>query len=128
MLSAFKSNYRKMSIILTEISRLIRDYIRYCSFVLINFFTKFLTTLSITGLAISRSNSSVCLKYEFVAFFLFLRFQAAQKLVGREHVYRAIDLVEYDPHLKPAMEFIFGNSLICTDSNVAKKVRTQSQN
>ena len=49
--------------------------------------------------------------------------QAAQKIAGRDNVYRAIDLVAFDPRLRPAMEFIFGNALICTDSNMAKEVR-----
>lgn len=48
--------------------------------------------------------------------------QEAQRLVGRENVHRAIDLIEYDRQLQPAMEYIFGGTLICKDTATAKKV------
>jgi chromosome segregation ATPase len=42
--------------------------------------------------------------------------------VGRDNVFRAIDLINFDPKLRPAMESIFGNSLICSDNAASKKV------
>ena len=49
--------------------------------------------------------------------------RTAQSLVqNKNQVQRAIDLIEYDNHLHPAMAHIFGNILVCSDLNVAKKV------
>ena len=49
--------------------------------------------------------------------------RVAQSLVSNKNqVQRALDLVEYDNKFKPAMVHIFGNALICSDMNVAKKV------
>lgn len=48
--------------------------------------------------------------------------RAAQSLVGKEHVFRAIDLVDFEPDLAPAIEFILGGVLVCTDLNVANKL------
>ena len=53
--------------------------------------------------------------------------KAAQKLVGRDKVWRAIDLVEYDNRLQPAMNFIFGGVLICADNDIATKVAFDPQ-
>ena len=51
------------------------------------------------------------------------KLRAAQSLVSNKNqVQRAIDLVEYDNRFHPAMVYIFGNALICSDMNVAKKV------
>ena len=47
----------------------------------------------------------------------------ARKAVGAKNVWRAIDLIEYDNKLDPAMKFIFGGVLVCTDLNTANKVR-----
>ena len=47
----------------------------------------------------------------------------ARKAVGAKNVWRAIDLIEYDNKLDPAMKFIFGGVLVCTDLNTANKVK-----
>lgn len=46
----------------------------------------------------------------------------AQKLVGKENAIPALDLVEYDKAMEPAMKFLFGNCFICKDLETAKKV------
>lgn len=46
----------------------------------------------------------------------------AQELVGKENVAAAIDLVDYDKSLEPAMRHVFGSALICRDMNIAKQV------
>lgn len=48
--------------------------------------------------------------------------QTAQRLVGKDHVWRAIDLVKYDRVLQPAMEHILGGVLVCTSLDVANKL------
>jgi len=49
--------------------------------------------------------------------------RAAHSLVSNKNqVQRAIDLIEYDNRLQPAMAYIMGNVLICSDIHVAKKV------
>lgn len=47
---------------------------------------------------------------------------AAEDLVGRDNVWPALSLIDYDPVLQPAMEYIFGTTFICRDLNIAKKV------
>ena len=49
--------------------------------------------------------------------------QIAQKSYGSKNVFRAIDLVEFDNRLEPAMNHIFGNVLVCSNLEVANKVR-----
>ncbi|KAL3318368.1 Structural maintenance of chromosomes protein 2 [Cichlidogyrus casuarinus] len=46
----------------------------------------------------------------------------AQQLVGRDKVFSALDLIEFDRVLTPAMEFAFGGCLVCTDLDTAKRV------
>ncbi len=46
----------------------------------------------------------------------------AQKLVGAKNVWRAIDLIDFDNRLEPAMNHVFGNCLVCTDLDTANKV------
>ena len=46
----------------------------------------------------------------------------ARKTVGAKNVWRAIDLIEYDNRLEPAMKHIFGGVLVCTDLDIANKV------
>lgn len=46
----------------------------------------------------------------------------AESLVGIGNVFTALSLVSYDPVLQPAMEYVFGNVLICPDMDTAKKV------
>ena len=48
--------------------------------------------------------------------------RAAKKLVGPQRVDAAIDLVEFDPVMRPAMEHAFGSAFICKDSDAAKQV------
>ncbi|XP_059091946.1 structural maintenance of chromosomes protein 2-like [Tigriopus californicus] len=48
--------------------------------------------------------------------------QSAQRLVGKDHVWRAIDLVKYDRALQAAMEHILGGVLVCTSLDVANKL------
>lgn len=55
------------------------------------------------------------------------RVQAAQRLVGTENCMLALDLIDYDPQLATVMEYVFGNTLICTDLATAKKVTYHPQ-
>ncbi|GLG93171.1 Structural maintenance of chromosomes protein [Gryllus bimaculatus] len=48
--------------------------------------------------------------------------QLAQQVGGKENVFPALSLVEYDKELQPAMEFVFGQTFICRDMDIAKKV------
>jgi len=48
--------------------------------------------------------------------------QAARRIAGNENVWPALELVEYDQRLHPAMERIFGNSLICRTQEIAKQL------
>lgn len=42
--------------------------------------------------------------------------------VGAENVHSALSLITYDGQLQRAMEYVFGNTFICKDLNVAKQV------
>lgn len=42
--------------------------------------------------------------------------------MGKENVQPALSLLNYDKHLQPAMEYIFGNVFICKDLNVARQI------
>ncbi|KRT82397.1 hypothetical protein AMK59_3238 [Oryctes borbonicus] len=46
----------------------------------------------------------------------------AHNLVGKENVTPALDVINYDKRLQPAMESIFGNVFITKDLNIAKRV------
>lgn len=46
----------------------------------------------------------------------------AQNLVGAENCIPALDLISYDNSLKVVMEYVFGNTFICTNMAMAKKV------
>ncbi|KAF7255557.1 hypothetical protein EG68_07779 [Paragonimus skrjabini miyazakii] len=46
----------------------------------------------------------------------------AQSLVGANNVATALSLIDYPPELQPAMEYVFGNTLICPDLNIARRV------
>eukprot|EP01104_Vermistella_antarctica_P000330 TRINITY_DN103_c4_g1_i1.p1 TRINITY_DN103_c4_g1~~TRINITY_DN103_c4_g1_i1.p1 ORF type:complete len:1259 (-),score=479.06 TRINITY_DN103_c4_g1_i1:455-4093(-) len=48
--------------------------------------------------------------------------QKAKRLVGEDNVQLALSLVGYDGELHKAMEYVFGNTLVCTDMDAAKKV------
>ena len=46
----------------------------------------------------------------------------AQSLVGRDHVRSALDTADYKPVLKPAMQFVFGSTLLCDQLKQAQQV------
>ncbi|XP_058799887.1 structural maintenance of chromosomes protein 2 isoform X2 [Phymastichus coffea] len=50
----------------------------------------------------------------------------AQKLAGEENVQPALSLIDYPEVTRPAMQYIFGNVLICKDMDVAKRVAFHS--
>ena len=46
----------------------------------------------------------------------------AQSLVGKDHVRPALDTANYKPELKPAMQFVFGSTLLCDQLQQAQQV------
>ena len=48
----------------------------------------------------------------------------AQSLVGKDHVRPALDTADYKPQLKPAMQFVFGSTLLCDQLKQAEKVQS----
>jgi len=46
----------------------------------------------------------------------------AESLVGKENVQTALSCIQYNPQLHKAMEWVFGNTLVCRDLDVAKRV------
>ncbi|KAK3911305.1 Structural maintenance of chromosomes protein 2 [Frankliniella fusca] len=46
----------------------------------------------------------------------------AQQVGGQGKVFSAMDLIEFEPELRPAMEWVFGQVFICTDCDAAAKV------
>lgn len=46
----------------------------------------------------------------------------AQSLVGRDNVFSALSLIDYPPHLAPAMKFVFGTTLVTTKIDDARIV------
>ena len=46
----------------------------------------------------------------------------AQDLVGAENVYSALSALDYDSEVDKVVKYVFGNTLICKDINIAKKV------
>eukprot|EP00455_Lapot_gusevi_P054754 TRINITY_DN8835_c0_g1_i6.p1 TRINITY_DN8835_c0_g1~~TRINITY_DN8835_c0_g1_i6.p1 ORF type:complete len:638 (-),score=177.32 TRINITY_DN8835_c0_g1_i6:31-1944(-) len=48
--------------------------------------------------------------------------EKAQNLVGENNVHSALSLVGYDEQLEAAMRYVFGGTLVCKDSNTAKRV------
>lgn len=46
----------------------------------------------------------------------------AQNLVGKENAIPALDLIEYEKEIEPAMKHLFGHTFICKDLDTAKKV------
>lgn len=46
----------------------------------------------------------------------------AQKLVGKENAIPALDLIQYDKSVEPAMKHLFGSAFICKDLETAKIV------
>ena len=58
-----------------------------------------------------------------------VQLKAARSSIANGHnlVHRAIDLIEYSKELTPAIQFILGGALVCSDINVAKKVAFHPQ-
>uniref|UniRef100_A0A0N5CBR4 Structural maintenance of chromosomes protein n=1 Tax=Strongyloides papillosus TaxID=174720 RepID=A0A0N5CBR4_STREA len=50
------------------------------------------------------------------------KLQAAQSIGGSSNVWLALDLISYDPKYRVAMEYVFGNILVCSSADVAKRV------
>nr|CAH8876488.1 unnamed protein product [Trichobilharzia regenti] len=48
--------------------------------------------------------------------------ERAQALFGKANVITALSLVDYDDALKPVMEYVFGDVLVCPDMDIAKRV------
>lgn len=46
----------------------------------------------------------------------------AQSLVGEDHVREALDTIDYKSELKPAMQFVFGSTLLCDQLKQAQQV------
>uniref|UniRef100_A0A1B0DCC3 Uncharacterized protein n=1 Tax=Phlebotomus papatasi TaxID=29031 RepID=A0A1B0DCC3_PHLPP len=46
----------------------------------------------------------------------------AKKVGGMNNVFHALSLISYEKELEPVMKYVFGNTFICTDINVAKNV------
>lgn len=46
----------------------------------------------------------------------------AQQLVGADNCIPALDLISYEPALREVMEYVFGQTFVCTDMSVAKQV------
>ena len=50
---------------------------------------------------------------------------AAKRIGGSNNVWWAKDLVRCDRHFEPAINYLFGSSLICRDLDIANKVTTK---
>ena len=50
------------------------------------------------------------------------KFARAQSLVGADKVWRAIDLVDFDQEVRPAIEFALARIFVCANENDAKAV------
>ncbi|CAB3364676.1 Hypothetical predicted protein [Cloeon dipterum] len=50
------------------------------------------------------------------------RIEAAKRIAGSDNVWLALDLIEFEPEVKVAMQRIFGNTLICRTQDVAKSL------
>ncbi|XP_059613694.1 structural maintenance of chromosomes protein 2 [Phlebotomus argentipes] len=46
----------------------------------------------------------------------------AESVGGKGNIFPALSLINYDPALEQAMKYVFGNTFICKDIDVAKKV------
>jgi structural maintenance of chromosome 2 len=46
----------------------------------------------------------------------------AEEQVGKNKVWKCLDLIRYAPELAPAMTFFYGSQLICENMDVAKKI------
>ena len=50
----------------------------------------------------------------------------AQQIVGKDNVHRAIDLVDFDPELTKAIEFVFGSVFVCANLDAANALAFNS--
>jgi structural maintenance of chromosome 2 len=48
--------------------------------------------------------------------------KTAKDLVGRETVFNALSLIDFEPQYKTVMEYVFGHKLICYSLDAAKQV------
>ncbi|CEF65312.1 Structural maintenance of chromosomes protein [Strongyloides ratti] len=48
--------------------------------------------------------------------------ETAKSIGGSSNIWLALDLISYDPKYRIAMEHLFGNVLVCSDADVAKRV------
>lgn len=48
--------------------------------------------------------------------------RVAERLVGKGNVHYAINLVTFDPSLQNAMKYVFGDTMVCPNMDMAKKV------
>ncbi|XP_010212753.1 PREDICTED: structural maintenance of chromosomes protein 2, partial [Tinamus guttatus] len=48
--------------------------------------------------------------------------QLAKNLVGNDNLHLALCLIEYEPELQKAMEYVFGTTFVCDSMNNAKRV------
>lgn len=46
---------------------------------------------------------------------------------GEGKVFPALDLIDFEPELRPAMEWVFGQVFICADGDAASKVTYHQQ-
>jgi len=46
----------------------------------------------------------------------------SKSLVGEDHVRPVLDTTDYKPKLKPAMQFVFGSTLLCDQLKQAQQV------
>ncbi|KAK0422597.1 hypothetical protein QR680_007660 [Steinernema hermaphroditum] len=51
----------------------------------------------------------------------------AKKLVGDENVHPALDLLDYDPALTPAIKKVFANTFVCSTMDIANKLAFHPQ-
>ena len=50
------------------------------------------------------------------------KLRRAENLVGKENATVALELIDYDSEVSPAMKYVFGKFFVCSDSNSAKAV------
>ena len=51
----------------------------------------------------------------------------AKALVGESRAFLATELIEFAPSVAKAMDYAFGNTIVCADAKAAKKVRARPQ-
>ena len=51
-----------------------------------------------------------------------MNIQSIKVAGGRNLIWRALDVLEFDEDVRPAMEWVFGGVFICANPDVAKRV------